>query len=65
MLKISAIDGSQAVAMMKRVGADEEIRHQIVAWTGLMAVFLKEVPGFKRRMGIMGSKRIPKRLRRS
>ena len=52
--QISAIDGRQSIALVKRMGADEEIRNQIAARTALLAVSLEELPGFKRCMGIDG-----------
>jgi hypothetical protein len=52
--EISAIDGRQSIALVKGVGADQEIRNQISARTALLPVSPKELPGFERRVGIYG-----------
>ena len=50
--EISAIDGRQPIALVKGVGADQEIRNEIAAWTALLSVSFKELPGFERRVGV-------------
>ena len=50
--EISAIDGRQSIALVKCVGADQEIRNQIAARTALLPVSSKKLPGFELRLPI-------------